>query len=281
MRRAVVIFVEDKKRLLLQAACLYTSLKHIQSEDTELVIFGPKEALEKLPMDCIKVESEPASDPPEFLNYRVINSVTCLADEKANFLDDYDYILRTDCDTFLTPAWNSFYPERYTAGRGGYVNDNTVRSNLKRVAAKLNLRHQGHHNLGSTHYGQSALVRDVCKLATDVTAYLLTEEFKDDRGKWPSWFGGVSLLYGCEIAVNHLVDDISTEKVFDFGSSSSEAIGNHPHLHCWHSPHMFSKNRFAAGHYDHLSTEGLDLNIIKDYCLYIALKSKELYPIKV
>ena len=58
MRRAVVVFVEDKKHLLLQLGCLYTSLKYIQSDDTDLVVFGTKEALEKVPDDCIKIECE-------------------------------------------------------------------------------------------------------------------------------------------------------------------------------------------------------------------------------
>lgn len=279
MRRAVVVFVENKKKLLLQLGCLYTSLKHIQSNDTDLVVFGTKEALKEVPNDCIKVETELASNPPEFLKYRFINSISCLADEKADFLDDYDYILRTDCDTFLTPAWNSFYPKNYTVGRGGYVNDEKTRNNLKRVASQFNLRHQGLHNLGSTNYGEARLVREVCKLATEITAYLLTEEFKEDKGRWPSWFRGVSSMYGCEIAVNHLVDEINidTQRRFDFGSASSDSIDNHVHIHCYHTSNMFSKSQFVAGNYDHLSTADLDLNQVNNYCLYIALKSKELF----
>ena len=55
MRRAVVVFVEENKHLLLQLSCLYTSLKYIQSDDTDLVVFGTKEALKYVPMIVLKL----------------------------------------------------------------------------------------------------------------------------------------------------------------------------------------------------------------------------------
>jgi hypothetical protein len=276
LKRAVVVFVEDNKHLLLQLGCLYTSLKHIKSNDTDLVVFGPKEALQKAPADCIKVECEVASDPPEFLRYRFVNSISCLTGKEADFLDEYDLILRTDADTFLTPAWNSYYPDLYTVGRGGYVNDELTRSNIKKIASERGLRHQGYHNLGSTHYGDARKVREVCKLATELMAYMLTEVFKDDPGEWPSWFRGVTSMYACEIAVNHLVDEFTIDrKRLDFGSASGELTEDHPHIHCWHTDNMFSKFKFTNGKYDHLTTDGLNIEIIKDYCLFIALESKK------
>ncbi|WP_182199318.1 DUF7164 domain-containing protein [Paraliobacillus salinarum] len=281
MRRAVVVFVEENKDLLLQLGCLYTSLKYIDSNDTDLIVFGTPTALKQLPEDVIKVECAVASEPPEFLHYRYINSISCLVGEQADFLDEYDYILRTDADTFLTPAWHSFYPSLYTVGQGGYVNDDETRGHLRRIASQFHLRHQGLHNLGSTHYGDARLVREVCKLATTLTAHIITEEFKNgEEGKWPGWYRGVASMYACEIAANHFVDDILKDgKQIDFGSASSEPIKNHPHIHCWHTDEMFSKFQFTAGHYDSLSLENLNLdtNIIKDYCLFIALKSKQYF----
>lgn len=281
MKRAVVVFVEDNPHLLLQLGCLYTSINYIQSEDTDLVVFGTKEALNKIPSDCIKVQVGIADNPPEFLNYRFINSISCLAGEEATFLDEYDYILRTDADTFLTPAWNSYYPTSYTVGRGGYVNDQKTISNLKQLASKHNLRHQGFHNLGSTHYGNPQTVREVCKIGVFLSEKLLTEEFKEDEGKWPSWYKGVATMYGCEIAVNHLVDNIEVDtQNLDYGSASEDSIYSHSHIHCWHTDNMFSKFHFTAGNYDKLSIENLDINKIKDYCLFIALNSKKLFPLK-
>lgn len=281
MKRAVVVFVEENKDLLRQLGCLYTSLKYINSSDTDLVVFGTPTALNQIPDDVIKVKYAVASDPPEFLQYRYINSISCLVGEQADFLDEYDYILRTDADTFLTPAWDSFYPDLYTVGQGGYVNDNETREHLKRIASQFNLRHQGRHNLGSTHYGDARLVRDVCKLATTLTAHIITKEFKDnEEGQWPGWYRGVASMYACEIAANHFVDDILQDgKQIDYGSASSELIKDHPHIHCWHTDKMFSKFQFTAGNYDNLSLDHLDTDTIKDYCLFIALQSKQYFQI--
>ncbi|PRX34859.1 hypothetical protein BX659_102175 [Orenia metallireducens] len=276
MRRAIVVFVEDKRKLKLQFQCLYTSYKHIQSEDTDLVVFGTKSALKWVADDCIKVEYGVLSDPAEFLKYRFINSISCLVGSQADFLDDYDLILRTDVDTFLTPAWNSFYPQLYTVGRGQYTNNDEVRDNIKRIAKHFGLRHQGIHNLGSTHYGKARLVRSVCTLALSISEYLLTTEFKVDKGAWPGWYRGLTTMYSCEIAVNHLVNNfvIDGDKL-DYGSTGSDSIDTHPHIHCWHTKNMFSKGQFKAGNYNHLSTENLDIDKVRNYCLYMALKSQE------
>jgi hypothetical protein len=276
LKRAVVVFVEDKRPLKLQFNCLYTSYKHINSEDTDLVVFGTKEALSWVPDDCIKVEYEILAEPQEFLTYRFINSISCLVGEQADFLDDYDLILRTDADTFLTPAWNSFYPTLYKTGQGGYANNEQVRENLRQLANEFGLRHQGRHNLGATHYGEAKLVREVCRLALPISEYLLTVEFEEDEGEWPGWYKGVTTMYSCEIAVNHLVDEFEIDgDKLDYGSAASDSITDHPHIHCWHTNNLFSKFEFEAGNYDGLSTENLDINKVKNYCLYIALKSKQ------
>jgi len=276
LKRAVVVFVEDKRPLKLQFKCLYTSYKYINSTDTDLVVFGTKSALKWVPNDCIKVNYEILKKPPAFLNYRFINSISCVIGKEADFLDNYDLILRTDADTFLTPAWNSFYPQVYTVGQGGYANDKEVKENLNQVADHFGLRHQGIHNLGATHYGSAKLVRKVCDLAVSIAKYLLTEEFKDDEGAWPGWYKGVTTMYSCELAINHLVDEfkIAGDKL-DYGSAASDSITKHPHIHCWHTNNMFSKFEFEAGNYDQLSTKNLDIDQVNNYCLYIALKSKK------
>jgi hypothetical protein len=41
---------------------------------------------------------------------------------------------------------------------------------------------------------------------------------------------------------------------------------------------MFSKICYEAGLYDHLSIDDVDCTIVKDYCVYIALKAKQEMP---
>jgi hypothetical protein len=279
MKRALVIYLEDKPSLMLQFGWLYTSLKYIQAKDTDLVVFGTKEALNKVPEDCIKVEYEPISYKDGWKNYHYINSISCLADDRADFLEEYDLLLRTDVDTFLTPAWNNYYPELYAVGQGAYVHDDDVKERIKRIAKALGLRHRGIYNIGATHYGYAPLVREVCRLTVSTAKHILEHEFNDGPGKWPGWWWGVTSMYSSEIAVNHLVDEfvVDGEKL-DYFSTSSDSIFNHPHIHCWHTNKMFSKICYEAGLYDHLSIDDLDCTIVKDYCVYIALKAKQEMP---
>lgn len=279
MRRAVVIYIENRRPLMLQFGCLYMSYKKIKPVDTDLVVFGPQEIHGLIPADCIKVKCLPLEEPPEFRTYRYINSIACLTGPEADFLDQYDYILRTDADIFLTPAWNHYYPGEYTVGRGLYVNNEEVRLNIKRVAQRLGLRHQGIHNTGSTHYGKPQLIREVCRLGLAVNHYLLAREFKDDPGAWPGWFAGVSILYSMEMAVNHLILNPFSDHVhLDFDSTSTDSVHNHAHIHCWHVQTPFSKFHFEHGKYDHIQPEELNPEIIRDYCLYNALLSKQCLP---
>lgn len=279
MKRAVVVFLEAKRDLMLQFGCLYTSFKYVASMDTDLVVFGTPEALNKIPDDCIKVECVPESDFPEWGGYHYINSISCLAGENAEFLNQYDLLLRSDVDTFLTPAWNNFYPSLYTVGGGGYVNDDDTKNNLRRIAGLFGLRHKGLHNIGSTHYGYAPLVREVCQLSLTVARHIFTKEFDNGEGAWPGWYKGVTTMYSSEIAVNHLVDEILVEQgKLDYYSTSKDSVLEHPHIHCWHTDEMFSKFWFWAGRYDNLSIDGLCLDSIRDYCLYMALKSKHDMP---
>jgi hypothetical protein len=279
MRRAIVVYLEHKRDLLLQFGCLYTSLKHIQASDTDLVVFGTREALNKVPPDCIKVESPPVSNRPEWKNYLYINSISCLVGKEADFLNEYDYILRSDIDTFVTPAWNSYYPTMYSVGRGFYVNDENVRKNIKRVTGILGFTHRGIENIGSTHYGPPKAVRDVCRATLHAARYLLNHEFISGSGQWPGWYKGVTLLYSCEIAVNHVVGNVRLDYgKLDFESTSSSLVLGHPHIHCWHTDQPFSKFRFVAGVYDQVPVHDLNINIVKDYCMYIAVKSKREMP---
>lgn len=276
MKRAVVVFLENRKRLLLQFSWLYTSLKYIQSNDTELVVFGTRDALLNIPDDCIKIEVKKASEPPEVAKYPRINSIHYYLDSQIDILNQYDYILRTDADTFLTPAWNHYFPEQYTTGKGAYVSTSEVKENIKRVAEIHGLKHKGLHNIGATHYGPPHEVINVSQQAVKIAKYLLTHDFKDQKGKWPGWYGGVINMYSNEIAVNHYLPNFKIDKKnLDFLSTSSDSVHDHAHIHCWHTKNIFSKFRFERGEYDHIRMEDLDIDKVKDYCLYLAFKARE------
>lgn len=272
-RRAMVCYVEDEPHLIQQFLALRLSWLYSQTMDTDLVVFGPEEVLARLPDDLVKIAQRPAADDPLWRGYRFINSMACLNGAGSEQLDRYSHILRTDVDTFVTPTWNTFTPDAFTYGRGAYANTDDVRRRLREVAAEYGLVHRGMTNIGSTWYGQTAAVRRVAGLAEMLTRYLLTSHFASDAGAWPGWYRGVALLYAGEIAVNHCVPDARRSDLLDVPSTSTETIDQYPHIHCWHTDHLFSKHTFMRGGYADHDVGTLDIMVIRDYCLALSVLS--------
>ena len=288
MKRAIAIFLENKENLINDFWGLYFSLKYIKSNDTDLVVFGPKDVLEKIPNDCVKVECNPISYEFPWTNsklpstYHFINSIYFLCTPQAEILLDYDYVLKTDADTFLTPHWNNYYPENYSTGYSCYINDQITMDKIKEVANELNLQSKGEHihRVGASHYGKPQLIIDIMKLTYKISQYMLENTFKDDIGKWPGWFYGVTSMYAGEIAVNHLIEKFSRD-IYKIDYPNNDIEGktkteNAVHIHSHHSFNLFSKFNFNKGEYDNVDISTLDISIVKNYSLYMALSGKKL-----
>lgn len=274
-RRALVCFVEDRPHLIQQVLALRLSWLYTQSPDTDLVVMGPSEALARLPDDVVKIVQQPAADDPAWCGYRRVNSVACFNGAGAEQLECYSHIMRTDIDTFITPAWNRFYPTTFTHGKGGYSNNDDVRQRLRSIAAEYGLNHRGVTNIGATWYGPTQLVRRTAAFTEMLAKHIITHHFATDEGKWPGWYRGVSVMYASEIAVNHCVPDAESSTLLDFPSTSAESIELYPHIHCWHTDKKFSKHLFMAGKYSQDDVEGLNIEVISDYCLAFAWLARE------
>ena len=81
------------------------------------------------------------------------------------------------------------------------------------------------------------------------------------------------------MAMNHLIvskeiNVIKLEDLIDYGSGNSESVFSKIHIHVYHGEDMFSKFMFRDQKYDNLPLPYNDTNLIKFYCLNIALESK-------
>jgi hypothetical protein len=272
-RRAIVCFVEDNWNLIQQLLALRLSWLHSQSPDTDLVVMGPEEVLARLPDDLVKIAQQPATADPVWRDYRYVNSIACLNGPGSEQLERYSHLLRTDVDTFITPAWNDFRPAVFTCGTGGYSNDDDVRGRIRELAAKYGLNHSGMTNIGSTWYGPTEVVRRACAFSEMMTKRLLTHEFAVHEGQWPGWYAGVTLLYAGEIAVNHCAPEAQCSKLLEAHSTSPEPIMRHAHIHCWHTDEKFSKHWFMSRRYTRQDSQDLDMSIIRDYCMALSFRS--------
>ena len=278
-RRAIVCFVGDRPHLVQQALALRHSWVHAQSEDTDLVMMGPPAALAHIPNDVVKIEQRSVDDDPEWHAYRYADSVLCMNGAGAERLDRYTHVLRTDVDTFITPAWNDYRPSHFEFGRGGYSNDDDVRRRIRDIAARFGLTHRGVESVNSSWYGRTDVVRRASAVNAMLMKHIVTDEFRDGPGAWPGWYWGVSLLYAGEIAVNHCVPDARCSDQLDGSPTSQGPTSQFAHIHCWHTPEKFSKHAFMAGAYALADARGLDLDVARDFCMAMSFRSLgDLHP---
>jgi Sec-independent protein translocase protein TatA len=272
-RRAIVCFVEDDRHLIQQALALRHSWLYTRSPDTDLVVMGPADVLARLPDDLVRIEQQPAADDPVWRGYRYANLIACLNGAGAEWLDRYTHILRTDVDTFITPAWNDFHPTSFMVGNGAYSNDDEVRQRIRDIVVRYGLVHRGLTNVGSTWYGPTEAVRRAGAFAEMLTKHILTHYFSDHEGEWPGWYRGVALLYAGEIAVNHCAPDAQRSELLEGFSTSQEPLSRYAHIHCWHTDEKFSKHHFMSGRYSPEDAQDLDLHVVRDYCMALSFRS--------
>ncbi len=117
---------------------------------------------------------------------------------------------------------------------------------LKRIARNLNLKYASVWNLGSTWYSTPTQFRLMSYLTLLSMVYLSNEEFSsiERAGKlgiqlWPEWHYGVLLLYGQNIAMNHLIETnqlkiIKHSDILDYPSANEVSIFDVIHIHVFH-----------------------------------------------
>ncbi|CAF0898017.1 unnamed protein product [Rotaria sordida] len=222
--------------------------------------------------------------------------------ENSNFLNQYDYILRTDIDVFLTPHFAHYIPFdcSFQIGLGGYSLDYTLHK-LSRIAQTLNLLDANLTHVGSTWYGPPQQIALVGRLALWLSVWLCQNEFtlveKDQRLSilsWPQWYIGVISMYASHLAINHYagrgqIKLIQKPYLIDYSCTTNTSFNEVEiiHIHAWHTNQMFSKFLFKNGSYDEILSKKTQWNTSYslDFILRIAWQSnqmatKELYHLK-
>ncbi|OQS07655.1 hypothetical protein THRCLA_00350 [Thraustotheca clavata] len=300
--RAAVIFLptKDNANFLSEFRWFHRSwiemIKYQPSNwRTDIIVFsdGPISLIDALnctnvprlsrfePNKCVGVQNYTKLQNENF-TYAYADSVNVLAvDNPAT--EGYDWILRTDIDTFLTPAFSTWKPDKLAVGRGEYCYDGTA-ERLARISLDLNLTKATIDNVGSTWYGPAKVLKECAKLSVSIMFYLRDHEFTErEKSKeygnkgWPNWHYGVLSMYSGQIAINHCTRNIGFEKrtdQLDVASSSDESSLKHAHIHTWINDDRFSKMVFHSKGYPDEKIENLNLNVINDYAMYMALDSK-------
>jgi len=316
-RRAVCVFSPITKRVTWYAdeirRLLFNSWKtvirlgkHMEKETGEkfvpldLIIFRPYAIHRSLPDECkVSTKAEILSNRQDdsdsrcyilpldglertiWLGYNgYINSIRFLhVKEYWELFFNYNQILKTDLDTFLTPAFVKWNPEELQVGRGAYIHFKTSKEKLKQIGLGKGVQHYGLHNVGATWYGPPLQQMIASLISTQLAMHILYVDFEREeksQGVWPGWYRGVTSMYSSELGINHATKGEVSQlgNVLDCKSEVPGSIKNCAHIHCWHTDAslMFSKFAFKDGHYTKKKypleeVEKLDLHDIRYFAL--------------
>ena len=280
-RKAIAVYLDNNDRGQAELSWLYKSwLLHGLDSEFDLVVYHHPDAKERF---------EPIRDRPQVLgiamaplanarNYRFLNSKNILLEPFSEPLDDYEFLLITDCDTFLTQNIRRTAPQKILIGRGAYCakEDPHHEASMNRVCNHFGFEHKGLINIGCSFYGRT---EEVIKLVRKQVAF--TEFFLSPEGKTVFWdfyrkgTKGVASLLGGEIAVNLLCEqeDVLLESL-DTKCSNKDLNEQILHIHAWHTAAFWSKHQFFDGRYRALKIDFIDaFTNTGSYCHWIASAS--------
>ncbi|MFC0142130.1 hypothetical protein ACFFJN_19470 [Erwinia mallotivora] len=283
---AVMVYVDFSSAMLEEFTWLYKSWIYSGCyRQSDLLVVHHPDCEKYLPKDpgIILVPRMPtavAGSP--FENYRYFNSIGCLSGEPVDAVArQYDFLLRTDADVFLTRHLADFRPSFPVFGRGLYHYDEDFRQKMLRFCQRHGVEHHyrfgcGHSLLAPTEIMLPFLRRQI------YWCQRLLEEFSPDSanwGKWPGWYRGVSTMYAAEIAANENYWQMlhhGRERILDVECDLDQALDAMTyHIHAVHTYNYFSKFRLREGRYQAIDPQTLDRSRIPQYCHWLAVTPVE------
>jgi hypothetical protein len=275
----VLLYIDDTPNMLEEFSWIYKSWIYSGNWKTsDLIAVCNPAAYAKLPGDSgvVRIPHEPLSEQPgKWEGDRFINSIGCLVgDHTREIAARYTHFLRSDADVFLTRNLVDFRPSVAVHGRGRYALELEVREKLVEFAKRHSLKHHGVFNCGSSLLAPSGDVLFFLQEQLTVCEWLLGD-FRDGPGEWPGWFRGVITMYAAELVANHyweLFTLFGLQYTLDFESNLRARIDqtNIYHIHAGPVSGHWSKFEYRAGEYAGYDINRLDLNIVHDYCHWIA-----------
>ncbi|AIY41128.1 hypothetical protein LT85_1970 [Collimonas arenae] len=277
MDLGVVVYVDNKKETIEEFHWLYKSMIYSGLfARSDLIAVCHPDAIGALPKDekITVIPSAPYADNnSEWAGYGYINSVANLCQPAVlEICKKYEFILKTDCDTFVTPAMVDFRPSGLCFGFGGYAYDEQVRKKLTECSLRWGFPHSGLHNVGASLLGPSEFVSNFILAQMDYCQKLLREEFHEFQGEWPGWCKNVLTMYAGELALRRTYPQQCSIGFLDHFPHVGRALGSDVlHIHAWHTEEYWSKRDFRAGKYAHIPLDEIDRATLGGYCHWLAL----------
>ena len=272
---AISVYIDNSQNQLTEFGWLYKSWLLSGSWRTSKIVafYHPEIRLEFMPKDN-DIEYIPlfplSQQIEEWKDYPFINSIWYLTTPEASILTKYLYVLKTDCDCFLTPFFPNLRPRLAQFGAGMFSTEIDVTTRLIGIAKKWGIT-PVFNNIGSTFMSYSDIALHYAQIQMEYCRKLKAEEFLDGYGTWPGWYQGVLTMYAGQLAANSVFNFGMNIGGLDVHCMSREPISPQDyHIHAWHSNGFFSKHAWRNGEYRNYDMASLNKTKISDYCLWIA-----------
>lgn len=276
IEKAIVVYLDDSDRIEEEFSWLYKTWKlHSLDNEFDLVVYhdpGAKSRVDKYE-NIVKIEMGPI----RLSNYyKFLKSHYFCMDEWNEPLRKYKYLLKTDCDVFLTKNMKGYIPSKTMIGSGGYYDQNDDRkiAFFRSISKKLNIPYNNMSGIGASFFGKTDIIIKLVNNQINITEYLLTNLFKENRLDNESGFdSGISSMIGGEIAVNmmfknqHVSLYTLDSKCWETTNIGSDVI----HIHAWHTVQPWSKHSYFNDEYKDWNVEFHDMyKSAAHYCHWIA-----------
>ncbi len=259
--KAIVVYLDDSSKMQQELSWLYkTWILYSLESEYDLVVYHNPSAKNKLKnfSNIIPVEMSPIRMSN---NYKFLNSHYFCTNPYNEILKKYKYILKTDCDVFLTKNIKNFTPSSFMVGQGGYYiqSDSSKIEFIKNISKNLKLNYNHMPSIGSSFFGKTDEILPIVSLQSQITEYLLNNYFKNNN-KTDELSGfniGIASMIAGEVAINHVFNNQHvTLYCLDSKCWETSKIGNDVlHIHAWHTDQKWSKHQYFNGEYKDWNVE--------------------------
>lgn len=276
MDLGILVYVDNQPHTIEEFGWLYKSLLFCELFDCArlIAVCHPAlvDVLPKHPGIHVIASAPYAEQHAAWAGYGYINSVANLCEPHVlEACAAHAYLLKTDCDTFVTRALRTFRPTGLCLGFGGYAYEEDVRRKLSACSARYGLPHSGLHNVGASVLGPTTMVANYLRSQMDYCTRLMTDEFQEHPGAWPGWCKAVLTMYAGELALRNTYPQQCSLGLLDHFPSSTRTLASDVlHIHAWHTADYWSKQDYRAGKYAAMTPADIDPRTLGGYCHYLA-----------
>jgi hypothetical protein len=279
---AITALVGEFDHFIDEANQMTLSGKHLDDRFTFVLFVDPKDVHKIKQRHNVKIYEYIAPKDTYYESYRFAKSLEFLKPNE-HILNEYDYLIKTDTDVFLTSALNNhIFDNKIYFGKGGYSETNRCIEELYELSKMFKYKeYKRLFSPASTFLGPTEKIIRLMDLSNilckDIFYYLCPN---GDYGSTlnSTWgktlYGGTSTLIATEIVLSSIFhkDELSMTNQIDANCFSNSRLGDTYHIHQWHGDAMYSKFAARDGKYDDL--QPLSNNSISNYCLRIFLENK-------